>query len=111
MKTKKTNAVKAALIAFRGLSGEEETLVLKELGLVRETPPQTPVAGGANAGSGATEMAWIDELLATSDETGIGLPHPDHMTPEQREQYNASFRTPDTTDEKTPQKRRASKGR
>jgi hypothetical protein len=86
MTIKRTPAMKAALVAFRGLQADEEALVLRELGLVRVPVAAGVATPGADVAVEMDAVFPIDDFMAVEGE-GIGLPHPDLMTPEQKALY------------------------
>jgi hypothetical protein len=88
MTAKTSRAAKAAMRAFRGLTADEEEVVLKELGLVRAPAPEAATVDLATVVS--ETVADFESVICFDGSTGNEqcLPHPDMMTPEQRAMYH-----------------------
>jgi hypothetical protein len=88
-KSKQSRAAKAAITAFGGLQPDDELRVLEELGLMRD-PAHVARAAERDLRAAANAVSTIDmsEFMPADGEASFGLPHPDHMTPEQKAQYH-----------------------
>ncbi len=88
-KPKTSKAVRDIVAAFMGLLPVEQEDVLRQLGLMKD-----PVAAAERElqersrvmPSSSSDLDWSD-LQCAPGEQGIGLPHPDLMTPEEKALY------------------------
>lgn len=91
-KPKTSRAVREIVTGFRGLPSSDEDEVLKQLGLMRDPVAQAPAAERGRQdlnrvmASTSSDLDWSD-LQCAPGEQGIGLKHPDRMTPEEKAMY------------------------